>query len=190
RAGGVRVRRGGCGRARPGRAAPHAHARAPLARVRRRRAGRNPGRGHAGQTECRRPAPRVARPTAARPAGVPAGPPARAARARRARRADGQPRQARLLGRRQAGAGGAAPGTVRLDGHPPRGGRASAGRAAPARPQLPPRADHRRPPQLLVDHVLPGPQGPPRPLPQAQLARGPPHRQARSPRRPPTAGSV
>ena len=58
------------------------------------------------------------------------------------------------------------------------GGRV-AGRAPPARPELPAGAGHRRPPQLLGDHLFPGPQGPPRPLPPALLARRPADRPGR-----------
>src|SRR5262249_49790632 len=77
-----------------------------------------------------------------------------------------------------AGPGGAHPGDVRPCRHAPTGRRPGARAAAPARAQLSPAADHRRPRQLLGQHLRAGPQGIAGALPEACLARGPLSRRA------------
>ena len=81
------------------------------------------------------------------------------------------PRPTGLRGGPAAGARRAAPGAVRLDRDASRGPRPRPGPAAHPRSELPAGPGHRRPPELLDDDLSPGPQGPPRPISQACLAR-------------------
>ena len=59
---------------------------------------------------------------------------------------------------------------VRLDRDAAAGPRAGAGVAAPSRPEQPPRADHRRPEELLEHDLSPGAQGPSTQVSQTRLA--------------------
>ena len=61
--------------------------------------------------------------------------------------------------------------TIRLDRNAAARPRRVPVLVASARPKQPPRADHRRPEELLDHHLSPGPQGPSTPISQTRLAR-------------------
>src|SRR5262249_36148504 len=98
-----------------------------------------------------------------------------------AARPERQPGSLALRGRPAAGAGGADSGAVRAARHAADRRRARARPATLAGPELPPATDHRRPRQLLGEHVPPGTQGPPGPLFQTRLAGRPLVRDPRTP---------